>query len=368
MPRLISVGLELKDVTRRLLQEESAAAASNTSLRQVLTAREFVVEGLELEEKQSVASLFLMLSPRLMILYRRSLAYNVKQSSLDEDKLRKSRSRLFKDISTWKSAQDIHMPELASLPNVPDIAADVEEAEVLILGLPSAHASLSHDSLLDYEERLRMAQANDSIVQLRRHLRLRFRLFSFKKLQVDGTGNAANTRMRAVLHSHQKKIALCTQRYRVARLALLSIRPGSHEDTFPALAEEDVSGPFPDRIENPNASEGRFLPSWIWLRMQGEGDAEDGAALRNEWLRLRSRYMRWEEEQDLLVEEMRRSLRFLRWKADWWAKLGETVVENECLQSGLNAYAAKQKSMYLSLASSFSAEWTPLLSHMHSTL
>ncbi|KAG2750254.1 hypothetical protein P692DRAFT_20421062 [Suillus brevipes Sb2] len=51
----------------------------------------------------------------------------------------------------------------------------------------------------------------------------------------------------------------------------------------------------------------------------GVGDDQDETiqdSLRIEWCRAQS--MRWAEEVELLHEEMRRVLQFLRWHAAWW--------------------------------------------------
>jgi hypothetical protein len=60
----------------------------------------------------------------------------------------------------------------------------------------------------------------------------------------------------------------------------------------------------------------------------------------------------------LLDEEMRRVLMFCEWKNMWWK---EQVSRREGLASelteGLQAYAAEQAAMELSLAASFTTKW-----------
>ncbi|KAG1840936.1 hypothetical protein DFJ58DRAFT_845206 [Suillus subalutaceus] len=69
-------------------------------------------------------------------------------------------------------------------------------------------------------------------------------------------------------------------------------------------------------------SEGRWKLSWIW-NMRGTGGSEkdnNGALedMRIEWCKARACAMRWEEEVELLREEMCRIGAFLRWEAGRW--------------------------------------------------
>lgn len=79
-------------------------------------------------------------------------------------------------------------------------------------------------------------------------------------------------------------------------------------------------------------------------------------------MKSRARAERWTEETILLVEEMRRVLFFLTWKADWWRSQGprrDTV--HPSLQDGLMAYSTKQARILEELARSFAALWFPEL-------
>jgi hypothetical protein len=80
--------------------------------------------------------------------------------------------------------------------------------------------------------------------------------------------------------------------------------------------------------------------------------------LRCEWAKTKARADCWGGEVILLVEEMRRVIIFLSWKADWWREQGHgrTDVSNH-LAEGLQAYANKQSHVYRSLASKFANMW-----------
>jgi hypothetical protein len=53
--------------------------------------------------------------------------------------------------------------------------------------------------------------------------------------------------------------------------------------------------------------------------------------------------MRYAEEIDLVEEEMRRVLQFLRWRRDWWEARAELRIQVDgAFQEGQAAYARKQ--------------------------
>jgi len=80
--------------------------------------------------------------------------------------------------------------------------------------------------------------------------------------------------------------------------------------------------------------------------------------LRVEWTKLRARAHRWDEEVELVVEEMRRVLFFLNWKARWWMEQGENCLNVTAeLREGLQAYAAKQASVLKRMAQYFASQW-----------
>lgn len=60
----------------------------------------------------------------------------------------------------------------------------------------------------------------------------------------------------------------------------------------------------------------------------------------------------------LLREEMRRVLRFLKWKSEWWkARAGECRGDSR-VSAGKKAYAAKQASILLAKRRAYESAWT----------
>jgi hypothetical protein len=71
--------------------------------------------------------------------------------------------------------------------------------------------------------------------------------------------------------------------------------------------------------------------------------------------------MRWAEEVDLLEEEMRRILQFLRWRTGWWtAKVGQRGLPEGPQCEGETAYALRQAEIQSELADQFTEEWKAL--------
>ena len=81
-----------------------------------------------------------------------------------------------------------------------------------------------------------------------------------------------------------------------------------------------------------------------------------------DWARARERAKRFEEEVDLSVEEMRRTLLFLSWKASEWERLAEEransdVVPPTVTLQGLRAYAYRQSTIYREMVKVFVSDW-----------
>jgi len=65
--------------------------------------------------------------------------------------------------------------------------------------------------------------------------------------------------------------------------------------------------------------------------------------------------MRWTEEVELLQEEMRRVLCFLRWQVNWWHEKGTISLSRN--EEGLVAYAGRQAQLRKDLADCFEKTW-----------
>jgi len=84
--------------------------------------------------------------------------------------------------------------------------------------------------------------------------------------------------------------------------------------------------------------------------------------LRCEWAKSKARADRWSEEVLLLVEEMRRVVDFLDWKAAWWLQQAARRTDAPPdITDGIAAYSAKQFDVMKALALSFVNRWYPIL-------
>ncbi|KAF9471428.1 hypothetical protein BDN70DRAFT_820006, partial [Pholiota conissans] len=277
-------------------------------------------------------------------------------------------------------------------------------AEEVDLFLPSRLLSTRRekacvDGLPETEARLRTAQCFDALDSLRRTLRLKTRMVQFKNRNI--RGQKQSTRSRALIDRVHQRALASVSKYRAAREALFAISgPGSWEDALLPLLNADVrsyadperqrdktgrKGIWEDGMEPASSEVGedageipsisnrsrrdgtgrtRQTASWIWRTGQiniGSGEGDDDV-LRSEWARSRARVHRCKEEVNLLLEEMRRVLQFLDWRAKWWDSRQQPRIGVAAdLQEGLKAFAIDQASIQRQLSTTFQAIWkTPL--------
>lgn len=135
------------------------------------------------------------------------------------------------------------------------------------------------------EFRLREAQCNDALDNLRTKLYMRTRLYQYKKLNVRHQG--PNTRANDALLAIQNKINLSAAKYRSARDAMMSLVgtqaawEEKYAGTYLPLTTDDVRGLEDDdpatarrkKKQRKGPAEGRKLVSWIW---RGAANTADG--------------------------------------------------------------------------------------------
>ena len=185
--------------------------------------------------------------------------------------------------------------------------------------------------------------------------------------------------------------------YRNARQALLALDPvqtlaPNWGRYFLPLDELHLRAPVRDEAQ---PSEGRTEYAWIWIaprppplpstlmgtplsdpRLAAPApksstpphktlDADSQDFDRVQWAKCQARAERYEEEVQLTVEEMGRTLRYFEWKRDWWISLVSQCSISNCrpdIQDGLRAYARRQSNLYDELITLFVTHWRPYLS------
>lgn len=165
------------------------------------------------------------------------------------------------------------------------------------LHLPSSLSPCIPTSLklADYEFRLRMAQADESLEELRQQLRLRSHIWYFKDKNI--RSQKSNTRARTLLNGVQYKIDASGVKYAAARnaVASLSQRTGAvgWDSQLKELAKEDIRAFTDDTEEVDEAKrqhnrnkpqrqglgEGQKKMSWIWVTSSIAGDSNDKGLL-----------------------------------------------------------------------------------------
>lgn len=303
-----------------------------------------------------------------------------KTSKQKADVLEK-RAAFLRQINIWRQAQLIYTPEVATL-LATSTAVDengsprVDVAEHVPLFLPSALPAHVRTSpglarVCNMEMRLRKADANDALSDIRRGRRNITRLWRHKKVHVAGTGNRTNTRMLTIYVRLDTKVQRAAEKYRRARAALVNLDPGGMwQESLKELRKEDIRGPGKepeDKKKAKKTSNGRFEDSWIWRAARGDRSAVNDEEIfnedmRTEWVKTRARMMRWEEEYLLIQEEMRRTLAWFEWKAAWWetqAALRETG--DPSILAGVSAYAYKQADVTRRMAARCAQHWLPVL-------
>ena len=242
---------------------------------------------------------------------------------------------------------------------------------------PNFQGTPGFSKTLAHEIQLRIAQADDALADIRHHLHIISGLWLFKKVNISGTGNRPNTRMRSLFNRFNHRMRMSVLRYRAAHSALLTANLGGDwDERLKDLKDSDVRGPGKDDFylqeagkATYGASKGRYEISWIWLvpkskseidRNSSEQVFDDG--LRVEWSKSHERKMRWKEEVQIIQEEMRRTIVFYEWKQQWWLDQDcQLTTTDNTIQHGISAYSQKQAHYCKSMAESFTIAWLPFL-------
>ncbi|KAI0764426.1 hypothetical protein BC629DRAFT_1293606, partial [Irpex lacteus] len=353
--------MTLNEIRLKLAREESDEMIRGIPSLHEVSASAFLEIGLDIENLQCTLA---------------SRAKN-KNSLPDLINLQAKRNGLLHRIDTWRKIQMVYIPVASSLINdchdSDDDSGPGIEPEIIPLFLPSSipenlRSTSGLQSLITKESQLRVAIADDSLMEIR-HLRQALKqVTQFKHLNISGSGGDPNTRIRTMYDKYNDKVTLAADRYRRAYTALKSLDPlGNWSQRLKPLADKDISGP--GRDDDETTGEGYREISWIWLTQSSTQSKErsdkmddvSNEIMRVEWMKSRARSRRWAEEVQLLQEEMRRTVVFLEWKASWW----RDQIRERCYRTslaiarGLAAYAEKQASNHEKLAQSFLALWKP---------
>jgi hypothetical protein len=194
------------------------------------------------------------------------------------------RNALRRRIDKWREIQDVYMPSVAKyraeFVSPEGASKHLAYPETTPLHIPSALPtdvfSTVSSNLIDTETRLRISQADDSLDDLKKFLRVTMGLWDYKHANI-GPSQRSSTRMYATISTFREKVNRCADRYRAARRALSILDPGgTWAVRLQELKPTDVRPPMRDmekvpkgrkraRMTDREAGEGRRALSWIWL-------------------------------------------------------------------------------------------------------
>ncbi|KAJ6472963.1 hypothetical protein DFH09DRAFT_1343669 [Mycena vulgaris] len=390
---VLDVRREMAEEVEKEMDEDQLGGLA---ISEEMHATEMIGMGLQLEELQ------------------RNLAFDVAgignhPSSEQQTNMTERTNKLRRKLLTWMDAQVGFIPHVALLRAEEDRARTRISATQSQPGVKVQHLALWLPSdikgrvecdleLYEYEFRLREAQGHEALEDLRHQLLLRTHLYKYKDMYARGV--KANTRAQTKIEVVDERLRRTAERYRAARRALTGlgrqVKNSRWEIALLPLLADDVRGMPSALFQDPErkkllmrkgpearkaaaaaGAKAKARMSWIW-RSPGVDEGEAGAkgmneALRIEWAKTRARAMRQEEQVDLLEEEMRRILQFLRWKADWWQGLagkrppapseGEMkeriayAPSHKAYAEGNIAYSRRQAARLLKLAALFEKKW-----------
>ncbi|SJL06441.1 uncharacterized protein ARMOST_09778 [Armillaria ostoyae] len=214
-----------------------------------------------------------------------------------------------------------------------------------------AWIEVQKNTVVDDEWRLRIAQANDTLAALREHLLLKSYLTAWR--QRFSRGQRYGTKENTLFHRVEAKIAADVVKYQRIYKALSSmsvkLQRFEWQGILRPLKNEDVRGL--DQY-NELMSEGHRNLAWIWKTNLQGGDKGLQEALRMEWCKSRARAQQWQEECDLLIEELRRVQVTFACYAEQWTKRAEFSS-----LPGARAYAFRQAALWSELHADAEAKW-----------
>ncbi|KAJ7142169.1 hypothetical protein C8R46DRAFT_1233204 [Mycena filopes] len=371
-PYLISAkdGPTEAQIRAALKDDEEEAAARGTAPLHGTSATAFLTAGLQLEDTQrrikaEIAGMTLVTADR-------------------QSKLQESRIALMAKLRPFRALQEVYTPgavtALARVERARNPDATPVKAENMRLFLPSEltadERGTCREGLVEMEGKLREGQCGDALVLLRARLHAKRHILYWKGGNVGGQHGA--TRANTLTGQITDRIQATAKKYNQARTALLKLKGPDCAPHWKPLKEADLTldGDVKDddatarkklsliqagkggRTPRHIAGTSRTVLSWIWAS-QGALDASENdlhESLRVEWARAKARKTRWDEEVQLLREEMRRVMRYLEWETGVWA--GRAAESREgplpvATRAGQEAYAKKQAALHRDLRAFF---------------
>ncbi|SJL07092.1 uncharacterized protein ARMOST_10435 [Armillaria ostoyae] len=254
-------------------------------------------------------------------------------TDLQRTRIQQHANRISRKIEAWIKIQKVYMPKTSLLHARDDDrrAPGIEIHPTKIpLYLPSTALRLGV-----------LAQAHDTLAVLRDHLLLKSYLTIWRQRV-------------------ERKISADATRYRVVYAALdaISTSLGRNEwkSGLPPLRAEDICGL--DSYDDMR-SEGHRSLSWIWKTNLQGGEEGLQEALCIEWCKSCARAQRWQEECELLTEEIRRVKVTFQFYNNGWNDRARKVD-----LPGAKVYALKQAALWKELEENAGEQWNDTLASL----
>ncbi|KAJ7766826.1 hypothetical protein B0H16DRAFT_1661387 [Mycena metata] len=295
------------------------------------------------------------------------------------ERIEEMRVAFFSKLAKFRELQAVYMPEAVRRLEYEEDAQDSEllapKAEEVTLWLPSALPTAvreggCREGLPAMEARLREGQCRDSLVKLRSSLHTKRYLLTWRD-SGGVAGQRAATRAFTLIGRVGERVEVAATKYRAGREALLRLRAARDCTGWRELKGSDIEldeerevdtaarrklGLIGSKRSRRMAAASVALKrslSWIWTADGGPGDDEKELhdSIRVEWAKAKAQKEQWEEEVDLLREEMKRV-------SIWWEnrRAARERVSQE-LRAGLEAYAARQAAGARAIARGFKTAW-----------
>lgn len=235
-----------------MAEEEKKRVEQGLSVMNEVGACAFVMLGMNIQMDQYVLCPLSVISYLFLTSYRQTLKSEVsgrrKQTLLQTTSLVERRTAILKRIRRFREIQRLHMPGFDAKSYTDSRPSHnpskTDNAEDICLWLPS-ELNISNrrkycpGGLSEVEDRLRYAEATDTLESLRHHLRTRSFTNRFKIANI--TGQIQNTRARGQQATIDDKVHMAELQYRRARRAVLDLRGhGEWERTLQVLNRLDV--------------------------------------------------------------------------------------------------------------------------------
>ena len=315
-------------------------------------------------------------------------------SSLRGARLVEEQGRLRRRIKIWYDTMQLLLPIVGLLRTQPGDIADSLSSQDLPLFLPSTLCSkpgFSDVQLLEYEWRLREAQAYDTLAELRGHLQVVEDVRVFMSQQ-PGTEEKAQYAV-LVVAVVRAKICMDACQYRAAHAALQALAPALNktvEDGFLyVLQDRDVQ-----YISTELGPDSRCVP-WIWqfgqtafldpaslLDLDVNHDLKVGAlrgfsltsagvfmlsspALRIKWCEARAHTRTSSQLCKSLKDEMHCAITYHQQRAHWWgSQVGRNFANCPDYHKGTNLYTLQQASIHHSMKEHCNGLWSSIMDCM----